>query len=227
MKITNAPKTERPREKLIAFGANTLSDAELLAILLGTGTVGQSAIEMAQTMLNQFGSLRGILGQSKKNLCSTPGVHSAKYARIHAAHELMTRLLMEKLKAQVKIHSAQDAIQFLTAKLSHLQQEVFCCLFLSCDNKVIQFETLFYGTLTKTAVHPREVIKKCLDYNAARIIFAHNHPSGSSNPSEEDFFLTEKLIIDLQSIEVEVLDHLIIAGNRSESILSFTKEACE
>ncbi|MDR9436595.1 MAG: DNA repair protein RadC [Thiohalophilus sp.] len=210
MSITDWPQAERPREKLLARGAEALSDAELLAIFLRTGTRGKSAVDLAREVLHQFGGLRGLLTANEADFCTLPGLGQAKYVQLQAVMALAQRHLGETLQRDTGLHSPQDTKHYLHSRLRDLPHEVFACLFLDSQHRVIRYEELFRGTLNGASVHPREVVKKTLQHNAAALIFAHNHPSGIAEPSHADRHLTGRLVEALELVEVRVLDHIVV-----------------
>ncbi|MDR2220602.1 MAG: DNA repair protein RadC [Methylobacillus sp.] len=220
MAITDWPEGERPREKLLGQGTQALSDAELLAIFLRVGVTGKSAVDLARDLLREFGSLNGIFNASRAALTSVNGMGDSKYAQLQAVFEMARRALNEQMKTRDALTSPQQVRDFLRLKLGGLTREVFMVLFLDAKNRVIAQEELFAGTLSQTSVYPREVVKRALHYNAAAVIFAHNHPSGEAEPSQADERLTQALKKALDIVEVRVLDHFVIAGN---TVLSFAE----
>jgi DNA repair protein RadC len=217
MPITDWPEGERPREKLVAKGANFLSDSELLAIFLRTGVKGKSAVDVARELVAHFGSLSALLAAPQAALCALPGMGAAKYVQLQAGVELAKRALREEMAGGVNLNSPQSVRDFLRLELRSLPHEVFVGVFLDARNRVIAVEELFRGTLMQTSVFPREVVKRALHFNAAAVIFAHNHPSGVAEPSGADQTLTEALKRALGLIDVRVLDHFIIAGGSAMS----------
>jgi DNA repair protein RadC len=209
MTIKDWPADERPREKLLARGAAALTPAELVAILLGSGTRGSSALDMGRALLAQAGSISALL---TGDLADAPGLGSAKRARLAAALELARRCLGEELSARPALTSPRDSAAFLKAQLAHRPYEVFACLFLDNRHRVLAFEELFRGTLDGASVHPREVVRASLRHNAAAVILAHNHPSGVAEPSAADRNITHQLRDALQLVGVRVLDHLVIGA---------------
>ena len=217
MSISQWPADDRPREKLLSKGAASLSDAELLAIFLRIGVRGKSAVELARTLLGKFGSLAGIIGASFDSFCSVPGLGSAKFAQLHAAKELIRRSLMAELEAGVNLSSPAAVRDFLRISIQDRQVEVFVGLFLDAQNRVMAVDELFSGTLTQTSVFPREIVRKALQYNAAGVIFAHNHPSGVAEPSQADETLTRTLKEALALVDVRVLDHFVVGSGATMS----------
>ena len=217
MAITDWPLQERPRERLLALGAASLADAELLAILLRTGIKGKSAVDLARQLLGRFGSVGGLLGAGCTNLAETPGLGSAKLAQLQAALELARRALKEDISSRDALSSPRAVRDYLRLTLAGREQEVFVVLLLDAQHRVIACEELFHGTLTQTSVYPREVVKCSLRHNAAAVIFAHNHPSGVAEPSHADEILTRSLKSALALVDIQVLDHFIVAGSRTMS----------
>jgi DNA repair protein RadC len=215
MSIRDWPSDERPREKLLSRGAAVLSQAELLAILLGSGVRGASALDMGRSLLAQAGSLNALLAS---DLAEVPGLGPAKRARIVAALELARRALREELSARTALASPRDSAAFLKAQLAHKPYEVFACLFLDNRHRVLAFEELFRGTLDGASVHPREVVRASLKHNAAAVILAHNHPSGVAEPSAADRSITRQLRDALQLVGVRVLDHLVVGAGEPTSM---------
>ncbi|PPC93148.1 MAG: hypothetical protein CTY33_09070 [Methylotenera sp.] len=217
MAITDWPASERPREKLLAHGAKTLSDAELLAIFLRVGVTGKSAVDLARDLLNRFSSLNGIFAASLEELSQVHGIGNSKYAQLQAIFEMACRALNEQMQVKDVLSSPRQVRDYLCLKLGGLNREVFLVLFMDAQNRIIADEEMFSGTLTQTSVYPREIVKRALHYNAASVIFAHNHPSGQTVPSKADKLLTAELKKALALIDVRVLDHFIIAGNDTSS----------
>ena len=221
MSITDWPEDERPRERLLKQGAAALSDAELLAIFLRVGMKGKSAVDLARELVSTFGSLNGLFSASREALCEVKGVGEAKYVQLQAVLEMAKRALNEDIKLTDALASPQAVRDYLRLTLSRLPHEVFVAVFLTAQNRVIEVEEVFRGTLTQTSVYPREIVKRALAHNAASIIFAHNHPSGEANPSQADRALTKTLAEALALVDVQVLDHFIVAPGAS---LSFAEQ---
>lgn len=221
MAITDWPELERPREKLLAQGASTLSDAELLAIFLRTGIKGASAVDLARDLLNRFDGLRPLLESSQEEFCEAPGLGPAKYAQLQAVLEMSRRHLMASLQRGELMESPQAVRDYLIVQMRHHQQEVFACLFLDNKHRVIRFEPMFYGTIDAAAVYPREVVKRALSLNAAAVILSHNHPSGVAEPSVADKQITKRLVEALQLVDIRVLDHMIVGD---PDVISFAEQ---
>lgn len=210
MRITEWPQHERPREKLLMKGAQALSDAELLAIFLHSGVPGKSAVDLARELLSRFGGLRHLMLASREQFCDCHGLGPARYAVLQAVLETGRRHLEQQLERGEVFSSPEAVRQYLVAQLRDYHHEVFACLFLDNRHRVIRFEEMFRGTIDGASVHPREVVKQALQYNAAAVIFAHNHPSGVCEPSRADLSLTQRLKEALALVDIRVLDHFIV-----------------
>jgi DNA repair protein RadC len=217
MRICDWPKTERPRERLLNCGPGQLSDAELLAVFLGTGIRGQSAVDVARQLLSRFGSISALLAADRSTLGAAKGMGLARFCQLSAALELMQRALREEMAQRDALGSPGAVRDYLRLKLRDLPHEVFVGLYLDAQNRVIGDEVLFRGTLTQTSVYPREVVKRALAHNAAGVILAHNHPSGVAEPSHADEALTRALRQALALVDIRVLDHFVVAGNAAVS----------
>lgn len=213
MTIRDWPLSERPRERLLANGAQGLTDAELLAIFFRTGVAGRSAVDLARDVLSQYGGLTALFAAALPEFRETRGLGDAKYAQLHALLELSRRALREELVARNALNSPRAVQDYLRLTLSSLPAEVFYVLFLDAQHRLIAAEEMFRGTLTQTSVYPREVVKQALRRNCAAVILAHNHPSGIAEPSRADELLTQALKSALDLVDIKVLDHLVIAGN--------------
>jgi len=219
MPITDWPSAERPREKLLARGAAALTDAELLAIFLRTGSAGRTAVDLARDQLSRFGSLRGLLRARREEFCGAPGLGAAKYAQLQAVLEIARRHLAESLQDRVALKDPGSVRRLLQARLRDRDHETFAALFLDNQHRVIAFDELSQGTIDGASVYPREVIKAALRHGAAAVIFAHNHPSGVAEPSAADRALTERLKAALAQVDIRVLDHFVVG----ENVVSFAE----
>ncbi len=216
--LKNWPEMERPREKLIHLGAQSLSDAELLAIFLRTGVKGCNVVDLSRKLLNSFGSLANIYRASEHEFCQQHGLGRAKYVQLQACLEMSKRYLAEQLVQQGSaLTSSQVTRDYLISELRHESREVFAILFLDNQHQVLKFERLFWGTLDAAAVYPRIVVEQALKHQAAAVILTHNHPSGVAEASIADKHITQKLEQALQLIDVRVLDHIIVAGHQCYS----------
>lgn len=212
MSIATWPEAERPRERLLNQGVDSLSDAELLAVLLGTGGQGASAVSLSRQLLQHFGGLGELLAQPQSRLLAIKGLGPAKCAQLLAVLELGRRYQMEALRARPIFDSSEATRRYLKLALGRRPRECFACLFLDSQHHLLAFEVLFEGTLDAAAVYPREVVRRALELGAQALILAHNHPSGRLEPSQADRRLTEKLTAALALVDMRVLDHLIVAG---------------
>ncbi|NNJ96504.1 MAG: DNA repair protein RadC [Gammaproteobacteria bacterium] len=217
--ISDWPMDERPREKLLDRGAAALSDAELLAIFLRTGTQGLTAVDLARQLLDEFGGLKPLLAAREADFCRQRGLGRAKYAQLQAVLEMARRQLLENIQRGDALCSPDDTRNYLSAELGSYPHEVFACLFLDNRHRVVRFEKLFYGTIDGASVYPREVVRRAIAHNAAAVIFAHNHPSGVAEPSAADKQITQRLKDALALIEVRVLDHMIVG----DEVVSFAE----
>lgn len=213
MSMAGWPQGERPREKLLSKGAASLSDAELLAVVLQTGTRGKTSVDIAREILSRYGGLVGLLAADYGSLTENSGIGSAKAARFVAMKELSQRHMLEGIQCKDILTSSAATRDYLRAKFRDCESEIFSCLFLNNQHHVVKLEELFRGTIDGAAVYPREVVKRCLHHNAAAVILAHNHPSGVAEPSQADIAITHKLRVALQLIDVRVLDHLVIGDS--------------
>jgi DNA repair protein RadC len=216
--LRDLPHEERPRERMMHYGAESLSQAELLAILLRTGAQSESAIHIAQRLLGITGGLRGLADLSIEELTTIKGIGPAKAVQLKAGIELGRRMANSRLTEPVIIRSPQDAAEILTEQLRYLQKEHFICLFLNTKNHVIAQETLSMGSLNASIVHPREVFRAAMKCSSAAIICAHNHPSGDPTPSPEDISLTSRLMQAGEIVGIDVLDHLVIGDSSFVSL---------
>ncbi len=210
MSIKNWPEGERPREKLLALGSGALSDAELLAIFLRTGLPGQSAVDLARTLIQQHGSLGRILQLPIREFCESRGLGAAKFAQLSAVLEMSRRYLQQTLN-EAPVFTQPGAVKsYLQSQLQHRQRECFAALFLDNQHRLLAFEPIFEGTIDSAPVHPREVVKLALSHNAAALIISHNHPSGVAEPSQSDRLITDRLKDALNMVDIRLLDHIVV-----------------
>lgn len=217
MTISNWPLSERPREKLLTLGPKYLSDAELLAIFLRTGIRGKTALDLARELLSEFGNLKTLLNANPQLFYQKLGIGKAKFAMLKAALELGKRYTEELIQIGETLSDSQTTKRFLASRLRNYQNEVFACLFLDNQHRLIGFEELFQGTLNEANIYPREVLKRCLAHNAAKIILSHNHPSGDPQPSQADQDVTLLLKNSLALVDIKVIDHIVIGSKESIS----------
>lgn len=220
MSIKHWPSAERPREKLLNLGTTSLSDAELLAIFLRTGCKGLSALDLARNLLQEFGSLRSLINAPLPLFCSHKGLGEAKFTQLQAVMEMAKRHLAEGLTRDQNFCSSEAVKQYLHAQLRDSPHEVFVALLLDSQHRLIRYQPLATGTIDGATVHPREVVKTLLQYNAAAVIFAHNHPSGVAEPSQADRAITATLCQALSIMDIRVLDHLVVGD---ADVISFAE----
>jgi DNA repair protein RadC len=216
--VKDLPAEARPREKLLQRGPAALADAELLALLLRTGFKGTGVLQLAQSLLDRFGSWSGLLQAEADELKAVKGLGGkAKRAEIIAVLEIARRALAERLAQMPTFEQPQAVKDYLRLQLGALDREAFGAMFLDAQHRLLRFETLFRGTLTHTAVHPREILKRALALNAAAVVLAHNHPSGVAEPSRADELITGTLRQALQLVDVRVLDHVVVGRDTTVS----------
>lgn len=217
MGIQDWPVSDRPREKLILRGPASLTDAELLAIFLRTGIKGKSAVDLARELQDEYGSIGSLLTADKERFTSFPGLGLAKFAQLQAVLELARRHLLEVQEQGDEITSPAAIRKFLQLELKNQEREVFFTVFLDNRHRILRSEPMFLGTISSATVHIREIVKAALSCNAAAVIVAHNHPSGVAEPSSADIRITKRIREALELVEIRLLDHFLIAGNRLES----------
>ncbi|HDZ9638042.1 TPA: DNA repair protein RadC [Vibrio cholerae] len=220
MSLKELPTESMPREKLLQRGPQSLSDAELLAIFLRTGTHGMNVLALADLLLRDFGSLRALFCASKEQFCRHKGLGEAKFVQLQAVLEMTQRYLAETLKRGDALTSPQQTKLYLSSVLRDRQREAFYILFLDNQHRVIRDEILFEGTIDAASVYPREVVKRALHHNAAAVILAHNHPSGVVEPSQADRRITDRLRDALGLVEIRVLDHFVVGDGE---VVSFAE----
>ena len=218
MLLKDLPLDARPREKLLARGPGALSDAELLALLLRTGLPGKNALQMGQELLGTFGGVAGLLNTPAEALKKIKGLGPAKRAEIVAVLELARRALASQLQEKTMFSNPQAIRDYLQLQLGGRDHEIFAVLFLDTAHRLIVLEEMFRGTLTQTSVYPREVVVRALALNAANVVLAHNHPSGTAQASRADEAITQTLKAALALIDVRVLDHFIVTRTEAVSM---------
>lgn len=218
MSIKHWPQQERPREKLMQQGPQSLSDAELLAIFLRVGMKGVSAVELARRVIQHFGGIRALMSASKEEFCACMGLGEAKYVQLQAILEMTKRHLQEQLLTENAFTSAELVRAYLKSQLQTASREVFAVLFLDSQHRLLRYEELFFGTINAAAVYPREVVKAALKYNAAACILAHNHPSGVAEPSQADIAITLKIQNALELVDIRLLDHFVVGHGEPVSL---------
>jgi len=218
MLLKDLPLDARPREKLLARGPGALSDAELLALLLRTGLPGKNALQMGQELVDTFGGVAGLLHTGAEALSKIKGLGPAKRAEIVAVLELARRALASQLQEKTIFRNPQAIRDYLQLQLGSRDHEIFAVLFLDTSHRLIVLEEMFRGTLTQTSVYPREVVVRALALNAANVVLAHNHPSGTAQASRADEAITHTLKAALALIDVRVLDHFIVTSTEAVSM---------
>lgn len=218
MLLKDLPQEARPREKLLSRGAAALSDAELLALLLRSGIQGKNVLQLAQELVDRFGGLAGLLHTPAEALKTVKGLGPAKRAELVAVLELARRALAQQLTQKPLFNTPQAVRDYLQLQLGGLHHEVFAVLFLDSQHRLIALEEMFRGTLTQTSVYPREVVKQALTLNASSVVLAHNHPSGTAQPSRADEALTHTLKAALALVDVRVLDHFVVTASQAVSM---------
>jgi len=216
--IKEMPESERPRERLVKFGAKSLSNEELLAILFRTGHQDLSVLELAKEVLYKLESIEDLKSLSYESLLKTKGIKHAKATTLLAAIELGYRLATFKRKAKLKITSPHDVYHLLVHDIGHLDQENFIVLYLNIKSEIIKQETLYIGTINQMMIHPREIFKKAISLSACAMIFVHNHPSGDSEPSKADIRATDHLNKTSEVMGIDLIDHIIIGHHEFYSI---------
>ncbi|AXQ50314.1 DNA repair protein RadC [Pseudomonas vlassakiae] len=219
MNIREWPSEERPREKLLQRGAGSLTDAELLAVFLGSGVRGCNVVELARRLLVKFGGLRQLLEAERDAFVGELGLGPVRYGQLQALLEIGRRHLATTIERESAMDSPAAVRRYLKSMLRHEVSEVFGCLFLDSKHRPLAFEILFRGTIDRASVYPREVVRRALQHNAAALILCHNHPSGNCEPSQDDVHLTLSLKRGLGLIDVRVLDHIIIGDGEPLSMV--------
>ena len=212
--IKGWPASERPREKLFRSGAEALSDADLVALLLRNGLKGKDAVALGRELIGCFGSLRALLAAGAAELQAVKGLGSAKVASLLAVSEMAKRQLREEICGKNYARDPEAVVLYLTASLRDLKKEIFKVLFLNKANRILEEKDLFHGTVDETAVHPREVVKAALELHATAVILVHNHPSGRIQPSPEDREITRRIQLACRTVGIKVLDHIIVGDNQ-------------
>lgn len=216
--LRDIPEAERPRERMMQFGASSLNNSELLAVLLRTGTVSESAIHLAQRLLNETSGLRNLMSMTIEELVKIKGIGTAKALQIKAGIELGKRIARSSFGERMTIRSPEDVSQYIAGELRYEQKEKFLCIFLNTKNHVIGHEVLSVGSLNATIVHPREVFRAAIQRSSSAIICVHNHPSGDPTPSHEDVEMTRRLTDCGAMIGIDVLDHVVIGDQTFVSL---------
>ena len=218
MLLKDLPQDARPREKLLARGAGALSDAELLALLLRSGIRGKNVLMLAQELVDRFGGIAGLLHTPAEALKTIKGLGPAKRAELVAVLELSRRALVQRLEEKPLFSTPQAVRDYLQLQIGGRPHEIFAVMFLDSQHRLIALEEMFRGTLTQTSVYPREVVRRALDLHAGSVVLAHNHPSGTAQPSRADEALTQTLKAALALVDVRVLDHFVVTSHQAVSM---------
>ncbi|ACD22744.1 JAB domain-containing protein [Clostridium botulinum] len=214
LKIKDIPKKERPKEKLLSYGADTLNNSELLAIILRTGTKGENVLQLSNRLLSKFQGLDGVLEASLDDITSIKGIKEGKASQILALAELFKRFrTFKSADRDIKIMSPNDLAMLINGEMSLLKQEILKVIFLNTKNIVIGTKDVFKGSLNTSIVHPREIFKEAVNKSSAKIIISHNHPSGDPTPSKEDINITLRIKECGEIMGIQLLDHIIIGKN--------------
>lgn len=217
--IRNMPENEKPKEKLLTYGAETLSNSELLSIIIGSGIKGENAIELSSRILNELNDLDGILTAEYNDIVSISGIKSGKASQIMALSELFKRFRTLKAgRKDLKITSPKDLADLLMGEMGYLNQEVLKVITLSTKNVIIESKDVFRGSLNNSIVHPREIFKRAISNHGASIIICHNHPSGDPTPSKDDINITLRIKECGRIIGIPLIDHIIIGNNKFVSL---------
>ena len=217
-RIKDWPLDERPRERLLAHGPGSMSEAQLIAIILRTGGSGKSAMDMAIEIVDRFGTLRDIEQASLSECCALKGMGKAKAAQLKAALELGRRLFREPGGTGPVFSAGKDVYSYFHSRFRNLKKEIFCCAMLDVKNRLIRDSRISEGTLTSSLIHPREAFREAIRESAAAVIFVHNHPSGDPEPSREDVLSTERLEAAGETVGIKVLDHVIVGDGKFTSM---------
>lgn len=226
MKIQPPARPLQVREKLMSYGAHRLSDSELLAVFISSGSAKKSCIELALELIRTYGDLRAILNADFESFSKIPGLGLVRYIQLQAAKELCRRSDFISLQKDISLSNSQETYRFLKKQLRDKKFETFAAVFLDNQHRVLAYEELFQGTINAASVYPRPLIERVLQLNAAAIILAHNHPSGVSTASQHDLAVTERMQKALELVDARLLDHVIIGDNEIYSILTSMKSVC-
>lgn len=213
MKRSDWAVMDQPRERLFKAGAQSLSDAELIALCLGTGGTGEDAVSLGRRLLAEHGGIGGLLHASPRRLLMSRGLGYARVALLKAIVELQARQAEATLRQRPAFADAGAAGTFVSARIGYCEREVFGCLFLDSRHRLLGWDELFLGSINRAHVHAREVLRRAMEYNAAAVVLAHNHPSGNAEPSQADLHITRELESLLEKVDISVLDHLVVAGS--------------
>lgn len=226
MKVVQPKQQLHLREKLLTYGVQALSDTELLAVFISSGSAKKSCIQLAQDLMSHLGDLRSVLNSDPNNFKQVPGLGAVRFVQLQAVKEICRRSDFIYLQKETTLNNTKDTHVFLKRQLRDKKHETFVALFLDNQNRVLAYEELFHGTINSASVHPRPIIERVLRLNAAALILAHNHPSGHSDASSHDIAVTERIRQALDLVDARLLDHLVIGDNEVYSILHQSKWTC-
>lgn len=226
MKVVQPKQQLHLREKLLTYGVQTLSDTELLAVFISSGSGNKSCIQLAIDLVKHLGDLRAVLNAAPHNFKQVHGLGEVRYVQLQAVKEICRRSDFIQLQKDTTLTNTQETHAFLKRQLRDKKHETFVALFLDSQNRVLAYEELFHGTINSASVHPRPIIERVLSLNAAAVILAHNHPSGLSDASSEDVAVTERIRQALELMDTRLLDHLVIGDNEVYSIMHQAKWVC-
>lgn len=226
MKVVQPKQQLHLREKLLTYGVHTLSDTELLAVFISSGSGKRSCFQLASDLVRHLGDLRAVLNADVEHFKQIPGLGDVRFVQLQAVKEICRRSDYIHLQKEITLTNTQDTHAFLKRQLRDKKNETFVGLFLDSQNRVLAYEELFNGTINSASIHTRPIIERVLRLNAAAVILAHNHPSGLSDASSEDFQVTEKIAQALDAVDTRLLDHLVIGDNEVYSIMHRAKWVC-
>ncbi len=226
MSVQPATRGLHVREKLLTQGAESLSDTELLAVFISSGSGKRSCVQLAHDLIKHLGDMRAVLNTDLPTFEQVPGLGLVRYVQLQAAREICRRSDFITLKKETQLLDSQQTYAFLKRQLRDKKNEVFAALFLDSQHRLLAYEELFTGTINATTVHSRPIIERTLKLNAAALIIAHNHPSGLSDASHHDVVITERIQQALELVDARLLDHLVIGDNEVYSIMSTMKWSC-
>jgi len=226
MKVVQPKQQLNLREKLLTNGVQALSDTELLAVFISSGSGKKSCIQLASELVKQFGDLRAVLNANSQNFKKVHGLGEVRYVQLQAVREICRRSDFIHLQKDITLTNTQETHNFLKRQLRDKKNETFVALFLDSQNRILAYEELFHGTINSASVHTRPIIDRVLSLNAAAVILAHNHPSGLSDASSQDIAVTERISHALELVDTRLLDHLVIGDNEVYSIIHQSKSSC-
>lgn len=226
MKVVQPQKQLHLREKLLTYGVQTLSDTELLAVFISSGSGKKSCVQLAHDLVKHLGDLRAVLNADPEHFKQVHGLGAVRYVQLQAVKEICRRSDLIQLQKETTLNNTQDTHVFLKRQLRDKKHETFVAIFLDSQHRLLAYEELFHGTINSATIHTRPLVERVLKLNAASVILAHNHPSGLSDASGEDIAVTERIRQALDLVDTRLLDHLVIGDNEVYSILHQAKWVC-